>query len=568
MGRNLRRMGVGREGRVGICLERGLEMVVAELGVLKAGGAYVPLDVEYPAERKEQLLRDSGARVVVARKGRGVAEVMGVRRVDLEDIEDIEDVKVGKEWGEEKEKDGEERDGEERDEDLGVEVEREGLAYVMYTSGSTGQPKGVMVTHGNVVRLVRKTNYVEFREGLVMGHISNVAFDASTFEIWGALLNGIRLVVMKKWEVLQVEEFRRQLKGLGVTTVFLTTALFQECVRSSEGIFAGMDQVLFGGEACDEQVVRRAVEEGGVREVVHVYGPTESTTFATSMGIRRVEEGKGIAIGRAIGNTRVYVLDKEKEPVPVGVVGEIHIGGGGVGRGYVNHGEMTGERFLPDPDGGDWGGEGREGGREKKEGEGGGERMYGTGDMGRWVKGGVIEFIGRKDHQVKLRGYRIELGEIEAWLGKYEGVKEAVVVVREDEGGEKRLVAYYTVGGGDGEGKEGKVGKEDKVEKEEKVGAEELWGYLRVRLPEYMVPWAYVRLEKLPLTENGKVDRKGLPAPEGDAYAERQYEAPEGEMEELVAGIWGEVVKLERVGRHDNFFEMGGHSLLAVRVVT
>ena len=242
-----------------------------------------------------------------------------------------------------------------------------------------------------------------------------------------------------------------------------------------------------------------------------------------------------LSIGRPIANTRIYILDSHRQPVPIGVAGEIHIGGAGVARGYWNRPELTAERFIPDPFAG-----------------GVGERMYKTGDLGRWLPDGNIEFLGRNDDQVKIRGYRIELGEIETTLAEHPGVREAVVIAREDTPGEKRLVAYYTASDGS----------------DQTIGAEALRTHLSVTLPEYMVPAAYVRLERMPLTANGKLDRKALPAPEGEAYAVRGYEAPQGEIETTLAGIWAEMLKVERVGRHDNFFELGGHSLLAVRVVS
>src|SRR5205814_8762975 len=259
---------------------------------------------------------------------------------------------------------------------------------------------------------------------------------------------------------------------------------------------------------------------------------TEATSICADRGIG-TDKGSISPIGRPIANTRIYILDSSREPVPVGVGGEIHIGEAGVARGYLNRPELTAEKFVKDRFVAD----------EKA-------RMYKTGDLGRWLADGNIEFLGRNDDQVKIRGFRIELGEIEATLASHAGVREAVVVAREDEPGEKRLVAYYT------------------SSREQATGAEELRSHLSSKLPEHMVPAAYVRLESLPLTANWKLDRKALPAPEGEAYAVREYEAPRGETEQKLAEIWAELLKVERVGRHDNFFELGGHSLLAVRMVS
>src|SRR6202034_3481696 len=527
----LRGRGVGAETRVGVCLERSLEMVVTMLGILKAGGVYVPLDAEYPGERLEWMMEDAAIGMVVTERRFvdelpvGATQWVPVVCVDGEDGGLAEESAA---------------------ENVGVEVDGGQLAYVMYTSGSTGKPKGVMVTHGNVVRLVRNTNYVRFGPEKVIAHVSNVMFDASTFEIWGALLNGGGLAVIAKVDVLAApEEFGGELKELGVTTLFLTASLFQECVRSRPGIFAGMEQVLVGGEACDGECVRRALEQEGPEEVVNAYGPTETTTFAAYYPVRGVEGGRGVPIGGRIGSTRIYIVEGEMEAVGVGVAGEICIGGKGVARGYLNQAGMTAERFVPDGFSSEVGG-----------------RISGRGGLGRGLPEGNIEFVGRNDFQVKIRGYRIELGEIEARLAEHSLVGEAVVAAREDRPGEKRLVAYYIVKSATGEG-----GIEGAV-LEAETAAGQLRSYLWGKLPEYMVPAAYVRLESMPLTPNGKLDRKALPAPAADAYGVSRYEAPEGKIQPAVAEIWAELLKQERIGRQDNFFALGGHSLLVVRVVS
>ena len=515
----LRGWGVGAETRVGVCLERSLEMVVTMLGILKAGGVYVPLDAEYPEERLEWMMEDAAIGMVVTER-RFVDElpVGATERVPVVCV-DGEDVGLGQE--------------ESAEENVGVEVDGGQLAYVMYTSGSTGKPKGVMVTHGNVVRLVRNTNYVRFGPEKVIGHVSNVMFDASTFEIWGALLNGGRLAVIPKMDVLAApEEFGGELKELGVTTLFLTASLFQECVRSRPGIFAGMEQVLVGGEACDGECVRRALEQEGPEEVVNVYGPTETTTFAAYYPVRGMEEGKGVPIGRPIGNTRIYIVDGEMEAVGVGVAGEICIGGKGVARGYLNQAGMTAERFVPDGFSSEVG-----------------ERIYRTGDLGRWREDGAIEFVGRRDEQVKIRGHRIELGEVEAGLREQAGVKEAAAMVWVKENGDKQLVGYV-------------VG-----EKAVSVTAGEVREGVRRKLPEYMVPALVVVLEELPLTANGKLDRKALPNPQ-EVLEERgsEYRAPRNRTEAMLAEVWAEALGLERVGIEENFFELGGDSILSVRI--
>jgi amino acid adenylation domain-containing protein len=525
LARRLKGWGVGRETRVGVCLERSVEMIVAMLGISKAGGAYVPLDAGYPGERLSQMMEDGEIGVVVTEKRlRDELPVEATGYVPMMCMDE--------------EREGEE---EEREENLGEEMGSGQLLYVMHTSGSTGRAKGVMVTHENVVRLVRNTNYVRLGEEVVLGHASNVMFDASTFEIWGALLNGGRLVVIRKEEVMSPERLGSELREKGVTTLFLTTAMYQECVRSGRGVFQGVKTVLFGGEQCDGECVGRSVEEAGAEEVVHVYGPTETTTYATYGVVRGVGKGKGVPIGGPIGNTEIYIVDEEMEAVGIGVVGEICVGGKGVTRGYGKNAEMTAEKYVPN------------GVRE-----GGGERLYRTGDLGRWRKDGQIEFVGRRDHQVKIRGYRIELGEVETVLRAQPGVKDAVIVVRGDRHEELRMVAYYTVNSSE---------QHEGVRGELSPGAEELYSYLLATLPDYMAPDAYVRLEQMPRKVNGEVDRGALPSSEEETSSARRYEAPKGEIEAAVAKIWADVLQMEQVGRNDNFFTLGGRSLLAVQVM-
>ncbi|HYM75979.1 MAG TPA: amino acid adenylation domain-containing protein, partial [Candidatus Dormibacteraeota bacterium] len=515
----LRRCGVDAETRVGVCLDRSLEMVMVALGILKAGGAYVPLDGDYPAERLLFMLEDAGVGMVITETGlrdRLPAEAtrfVPVVCVDEEDDAIAEESEVNL---------------------VGLKLDSSQLAYVMYTSGSTGRPKGVMVTHRNIVRLVRNTNYAEFAPGMVIGHVSNVMFDASTFEIWGALLNGGRLAVIAKMNVLTAPEmFARQLKELGVTSLFLTTALFQECVRSCRGSFREMDQVLFGGEVCDPECVRQGVEQEGPRQVVHVYGPTEATTFASYQALKRVEAGKAVPIGHPIGNTKIYILDGELEAVGVGVPGEVCVGGLGIARGYANRPEMTAERFIPNPFS-----------------EEGAERLYRTGDLGRWQEDGAIEFLGRRDQQVKIRGYRIEVGEVEGALRQQSGVKEAVVIAWVKDSGDKQLVGYVVE-------EEGTV-----------LTAAGLREEVAKKLPEYMVPIVVIMAE-LPLTASGKVDRRHLPSPE-DALEKRgtaAYVGPRNGTEAVLAEVWAEALGLERVGVEENFFELGGDSILSVRII-
>ncbi|MBV9774839.1 MAG: amino acid adenylation domain-containing protein, partial [Gemmatimonadetes bacterium] len=403
------------------------------------------------------------------------------------------------------------------------------LAYVIYTSGSTGTPKGVEVEHRGIVRLVRGTDYVRLAADDRVAQASNAAFDAATFEVWGALLNGAALVGIPRDAALAPEELVGAVGARGITTLFLTTALFNQVAREHPGAFGTLRTVLFGGEAVDPAAVRRVLAAGGPERLLHVYGPTENTTFSTWHRVREVPDGaRTVPIGAPVAQTTAYVLGDGLAPVPVGVPGELYLGGDGVARGYLGRPGLTAEKFVPDPFG-----------REP------GARLYRTGDRVRWLASGALEFLGRVDGQVKIRGFRIEPGEIEAVLRRHPRVADCAVLAREDAPGERRLVAYV-------------VGLSD---------AGELREHLRASLPEYMVPSAFVSLDTLPLTPNGKLDRRALPAPEYGSAAER-YVAPRSPTEEVLAGIWAEVLGLERVGAHDRFFELGGHSLLATRVVS
>jgi amino acid adenylation domain-containing protein len=499
----LRARGVRAGERVAVLVPRSAELVIAELAVLKAGAAYVPIDPAFPADRIALMVADCGARVFLAL----AADVLPGLAAERIDVDLVVDGPTG---------------------NLPDPVGHDAAAYVMYTSGSTGTPKGVVVPHVAIVRLVIENGYADLADRVAFA--ANPAFDATTMEVWGPLLNGGAVVVIPREVFLDADAFARTLADHDVGVLFLTTAVFNTHARAIPGALARLRCLLTGGEAADPSSFARVLAEDGRVSLVHCYGPTEATTFAITHPVSEVGEG-ALPLGRPIGNTRVYVLDARGEPVPVGVAGELYIGGVGVALGYLGRPELTAERFVPDPFSGEPG-----------------ARLYRTGDVARWLPDGTVEFVGRADFQVKIRGFRIELGEIEARLAEYPGVREAVVLAREDAPGDKRLVAYCT--GMD------------------RMDAEALRTHLSATLPEYMVPAAYVRLETLPLTSNGKVDRRALPAPEGEAFATREYEAPLGEVERVVAGIWSELLGVERVGRRDHFFQLGGHSLLAVQLTS
>jgi len=509
LARQLARRGAGPDARVGVLLERGVELVVSILAVLKAGGCYVPLDPGYPAERLALMLADCDARVLLTRgEHRAAVALDGLSVVCLDEAADA-------------------LAGEPAEAPRSGAV-AESLAYVVYTSGSTGRPKGVMVAHRHVVQLVCETDYVRIGPGDRVAQASNASFDALAFEVWGALLNGAILVGVPRGVLLSPAGFGRVLREERITTLYQTTALVNQLAREQPGIFAPLREVLFGGQAVDADSVRRLLRAGGPRRLLHMYGPTETTAWCSWEQVEAVaDDALTVSVGRATRNQRIYLLDSGLRPVPFGAPGEAYVGGAGVVRGYLARPALTAERFLPDPFTAEPG-----------------ARMYRTGDRLRWSAEGRLEFVGRVDEQVKIRGFRIEPGEIEAVLSAHAGVREARVVVREDEPGGKRLAAYV-------------VGEAD---------VEAMRAHLRRSLPEYMVPAAFVALERLPLTPNGKLDVTALPAPERGA-ADRHV-APRTPVEEMLAGIWAEVLRLERVGAEDGFFERGGHSLLAMRVLS
>ncbi|HVH13296.1 MAG TPA: amino acid adenylation domain-containing protein, partial [Longimicrobium sp.] len=403
----------------------------------------------------------------------------------------------------------------------------------MYTSGSTGAPKGVVVPHRAITQLVLSNGFADLRADDRVALASNPAFDASTMEVWGPLLNGGCVVVVPQDVLLDPRAYGRLLVEQGVTALLITPALFDHYAREIPEALAGLRFILTGGDRAEVAAYERLLRERGPVRVLNCYGPTETTTFSIAgvVDFESIDGARGVPIGLPKANTRAYVLDRAGEPVPMGVTGELYIGGAGVALGYWKRPALTAERFVADPFGG-----------------AAGARMYRTGDRVRWRADGRLEFVGRDDFQVKVRGFRIEPGEVEACLLEHDAVHEAAVVAREDAPGEKRLVAYW-------------VGDTD-------VATDALRAHLGGSLPQYMVPAAYVRLERLPRTATGKVYRRALPAPSDEAYVRRGYEAPVGETEGALAEIWAEVLGTPRVGRWDDFFELGGHSLRAVQVIS
>jgi surfactin family lipopeptide synthetase C len=511
----LARHGAGPELMVGICVERSLEMVAGILGVLKAGAAYVPLDPDYPASRLTFMLDDTAAPLLLtqARLRDRLSGYKG-RTVSLDS-----------DWSE---------IARESQDDPQVRVNARNLAYVMYTSGSTGRPKGTCIEHRSVVRLVKSTNYVELGPQDVFLQFAPLAFDASTFELWGSLLHGARLVVCRAG-ALSLEELAGVLRDRKVTTLWLTAALFHQMVDEQIESLRGVRQLLAGGETLSVSHVRRMLEVIGRGRLINGYGPTENTTF-TCCHVMTTDSriGPTVPIGRPISNTRVYVLDRHMRPVPIDVYGELYIGGDGLAREYLHQPELTSEKFVADPFSSEVG-----------------ARLYRSGDRVRFRADGNIEFLGRGDNQVKIRGFRIELGEIEATLNQHPLIRESVVVARKDPPGDKRLVAYIV------------------PNQEPAPAISELRSFLRERLPDYLVPAAYVLVDSLPLTLNGKVDRRALPNPgQTEQHERNKYAAPQDETERVLCRVWSEVLGVQRVGLDDDFFALGGHSLLAAKLFT
>ncbi|HEX8176350.1 MAG TPA: amino acid adenylation domain-containing protein, partial [Pyrinomonadaceae bacterium] len=509
----LQSLGVGLEVPVGISLERSIEMVVGMLAILKAGGFYVPLDASYPIARVKWMLEDAGISVLLTDKH--LLELLPASNVITVCLDTDREVVA-----------------QQSQKNLDNQAHAENLAYLIYTSGSTGQAKGVAVSHRAINRLVINTDYVRLSPGDTVAQASNSSFDAITFELWGALLNGARLVILSKDVALSPNELGSRISLHRINTMFLTTALFNQLVRSVPTAFKGMRQLLTGGEQVEPKSMEEVLSQGGLERLLHVYGPTETTTYASWYEVKEIaSDAVTVPIGRPIANTEFYVLDTNMRPVPIGVPGELYIGGDGVARGYWQRAELTAEKFVPHP----WSDEG-------------GQRLYRTGDQVRYLADGSIEFLGRLDYQVKVRGFRIELGEIEAALLSHPLLREAVVVMREDEPGDKRIVAYVV------------------CDEKTNLPPDKLRSFLRENLPHYMLPASFEYLEKLPLTPNGKVDRRALPIPDPTRPEIGDYVAPRTPTEEILASLWSKLLGVERVGVSDNFFELGGHSLLATQM--
>jgi amino acid adenylation domain-containing protein len=510
---HLRKLGVGPETLVGVYMERSLEMVVALYGILKTGGAYVPLDPDYPPDRVAFMLEDAQAPVLLTQP----LLVEGLPKHGAQVI------CLDSDWG---------TIAQESAHNPVSGATATNLAYVIYTSGSTGRPKGVMNTHRGIVnRLLWMQDAYRLTEADRVLQKTPFSFDVSVWEFFWPLLVGARLVVARPGGHRNSAYLVRTIVDQEITTLHFVPSMLQLFLED-KGVeeCRSLKRVICSGEALPCQLQQRFFERLGA-ELHNLYGPTEAAVDVAYWQCERDSDPRRIVpIGRPVANTRLYILDRRGQPVPVGVAGELHIGGVQVARGYLNRPELTAEKFIPDPFSSD----------PKA-------RLYRTGDLARYRPDGAIEFLGRLDFQVKVRGFRIELGEIEAVLNQHPAVREAVVLAREDVPGDKRLVAYVV----------------PRPESPLRIG--ELRDHLQKELPDYMVPAAFVQLEALPLTPNGKVDRHSLPAPSWQGQSEKAYTVPNNELERAIAGIWQELLRVERIGLDDSFFDLGGNSLLIIQ---
>ncbi|MCP4148656.1 MAG: amino acid adenylation domain-containing protein, partial [bacterium] len=525
----LQAKGVRTGDVVAIMLERSLEMLIGVIAVLKAGSAYLPIAPDYPEERIQYMLADSSAAILLTTAATAGHIPFPIERINIEEAVNSKTPSP----------------------QTSIRNSVSSLAYIIYTSGSTGRPKGVLVEHRNVVRLVKQSDYIRYSTGDSLLMTGAFVFDVTTFEIWGPLLNGARLCIASKEDIMEAGKLERTLVRNKITLLHLIPQLFNQMAEQNTNLFAGLRYFLVGGDQVGPHWVNQVGNKHKQLKIQHMYGPTENTTFSTYFPVRQDYHNR-IPIGKPLANSSVYIVDKQGDLVPVGVPGEISVGGSGVARGYLNNPELTAERFVEN----NWQlavGSRQEEKEQKTKKENRQQtqqdslsfpnnHLYRTGDLGKWLPDGTIEFLGRLDHQVKIRGIRIEIGEIENALHSVENIKEAVIQARKDSDGNTYLATWYVETAG----------------QKEPLSISQLRASLSVKLPDYMIPAYFVPLETMPLTPNGKIDRKALPDPKTKDRRSTGYQAPANDTEKKLVEIWQQVLGPEPIGVIDNFFEIGG----------
>lgn len=538
-------LGVGPETPVAVLLERSPLVAVALLAVLKSGGCYLPLHSAYPAERMQWIMDQSGGPILLAdtaMRKRGLPRTGPGRTVIIDAADEQGEPGQPTEQGRPNEPAASPVTGQD------VPIHPDQLAYVMYTSGSTGHPKGVGATHRDVLALLSDRCWDTGRHERVL-MIAPYAFGVSTYELWVPLLHGGQTVVAPPGD-LDVATLHRLIRDEQITALHLTAGLFRVVAEEAPEILAGVREVMTGGDVISPTAVQRVFAACPDIVVRAMYGSTESTLFATNAPMTApFEAGTSVPVGRPMDSMRAYVLDERLRPVPPGITGELYVAGVGVARGYVGRPALTAERFVADPFGAR------------------GERMYRTGDLVRRTASDLIDFVGRADFQIKVRGFRVELAEVEAVLATYPGLAHSAVVAREIQPGDRRIVAYVVPAAERRQGRpDGETQNEVQGKVPDEVDVADLRSYLTERLPDYAVPASFVELEALPLTPNGKLDRAALPAPDAEDIS--TYRAPDTLAQEILCGLFAEVLGLARVGVDDDFFELGGESLLAMRLIS
>lgn len=502
-------LGVNKGSSIGIITDRNPDLIISIIASLKVGCIYVPIDSEYPLERINYILRDSSPEVcIIHSKYSSLLDNIDSPKICVDEFNDKSNSNLNYKH----------------------ELSPNDSAYINYTSGSTGKPKGVVITHRAVIRLVQNTNFVDLGDEDCFLQISSPTFDAATFEIWGALLNGGRLVMLPKETILDLRLLTQIIESYKVNSMFLTSALFNQIVVQYPESLSNVDNLVVGGDKLSISHIKQGlpyIKEGAL---VNGYGPTENTTFSCCYRVKEVpSDANSIPIGYPISNSKIYILDRYGRPCPIGVIGEIYTGGDGLAKGYLNKPDKTKELFITNP--------------FKTN-----EKVYKTGDLGRWLPNGIVEFSGRKDFQVKIRGYRIELGEIENVILSFRGIKDCVVLALTDENSNKRLVAYYTT--------------------KNKISVNDVREWIKSKLPNYMIPSLFIELEEFPLTSHGKLDRKALEKRQELNNLDHDDKEQEfrSQVEITLLNIWKEILGFNVIGPYDNFFEIGGDSILLMKL--